>query len=155
MLKRFRRRVLKMFREFLVYHSSSLEFRAKVLTLVAASDHKISECDEKILVKVAHQIYQNNRYRAELLIDTVHEYDTKIRTDNGLDFEHLIMQVEKDSQTTKRYVDKIDIDVLNEFADCLECEEDKIFHKRIIEFLEGLKSEHGKGENAKGENGTV
>ena len=143
MLKKLRRRIFKMFREFLVYHSSSLEFRAKILTLIVASDHKISECDDKLLAKVAHKIYENNRYRAELLIDTVNEYFVKIKTNNGLDFEHLIMQVEKDARMTKRYVKKIDIDILNEFADCLESEDDKIFHKRIIEFLEGLKREYG------------
>ncbi len=143
MLKNFRRKIIKMFREFLVYHNSSLEFRAKVLTLMIASNEEINECEDKLLIEIAHQIYEKNSDRAEILIDTVYEFFEKIKTDNGLDFEHLIMQVERETRTVKRFSAKINIPVLQRFAHCLKKEDDIIFHQRIIEFLERLKKDYG------------
>ena len=143
MFKNFRRNIIKMFREFLVYHNSSLEFRAKLITLMIASDEVINECEEKLLEEIAHQIYDKDTNRAEILIDAVDEYYNKINTDNGLNFEHLIMLVERETRTTKRFSDKIDIELLSKFSKCLTNEDDIIFHQRIIEFLEGLKREYG------------
>jgi len=143
MFKNFKRNIIKMFREFLVYHNSSLEFRAKLITLMIASNETISECEESLLDEIAHQIYDKDTNRAEILIDTVDEYFTKIKTDNGLDFEHLIMLVERETRTIKRFSAKIDIETLNRFSSCLSEEEDIIFHQRIIEFLEGLKRDYG------------
>jgi len=84
---------MKMFREILVYHNSSLEFRAKLLTLMISSNNEINECEKQKLKEIAHAIYDDNQERAELLIDTVYEFHNKIVTNNGLDFEHLIAQV--------------------------------------------------------------
>ena len=143
MLKKLRRNFNKMFREFLVYHNSSLEFRAKLITLMIASDIQINECEERLIRESAHRIYRNDDERAEVLIDTVYEYFEKIKTKNGLDFEHLIVLVQRELKEVKRFRDKIDIDLLRPFIDCHEDEEEKIFGERIIEFLEELKEEHG------------
>ncbi|MEA3490563.1 MAG: hypothetical protein U9R27_01540 [Campylobacterota bacterium] len=143
MLKRFKRNILKMFREFLVYHNSSMEFRAKILTLMIASDSEINPCEHQMLAEVASKIYSDDSERADILIDTVNEYFQKIKTKNGLDFEHLIVLVEREARDNKRFSDKIDIEVLKRFSDCLDKEEDKIFHQRILEFLEGIKEEYG------------
>ena len=78
MLKNVKRTIKKMFREFLVYHNSSLEYRAKILTLLVSSDHEISECEENLLKEIAHKVYGNDTERAVLLVDTVHEYHEKI-----------------------------------------------------------------------------
>ncbi|HHH37408.1 MAG TPA: hypothetical protein ENK77_02195 [Epsilonproteobacteria bacterium] len=143
MLKKFRRKLNKMFREFLVYHNSSLEFRAKLITLMIASDIQMSECEERVLRETAHKIYENNTERAEVLIDTVKEYFEKIKTKNGLDYEHLIILVQREVREVKRFHDKIEIDLLRPFIDCQEDEDEKIFSERVIEFLEELKQEHG------------
>jgi len=142
MFKNFRRNIVKMFREFLVYHNSSLEFRAKVLTLMIASNDEINKCEESLLLEIAHQIYSKNPSRAEILIDTVYEFFEKIKTDNGLDLEHLIMQVERETRTVKRFSSKIDIPTLKRFSTCLKKENDIIFHQRVIEFLERLKKDY-------------
>ncbi|MBL0721803.1 MAG: hypothetical protein JJV88_04405, partial [Sulfurovum sp.] len=81
--------------------------------------------------------------RAELLVDTVYEYATKIKTNNGLNFEHLIMLVEKETRTVKRFEKKINIELLSRFLQCIDNEDDKIFNTRILEFLENLKKEYG------------
>ncbi len=143
MLKKIRRKLNKMFREFLVYHSSSLEFRAMLITLMIASDNEINECEEKTLREAADKIYNGDDERAELLVDTVKEYYEKIETNNGLNFNHLILLVQREIRENKRFSEKIDIEILNSFSICLENEDDRIFNQNIIEFLEELKQEYG------------
>ena len=143
MFKKIRRKLNKMFREFLVYHSSSLEFRAKLITLMIASDSEINECEEKMLKETACKTYDYDEERAELLIDTVKEYYEKIKTNNGLNFEHLIVLVKRELIQNRRFSNKIDIELLKSFSECLKDEDDRIFNQRIIEFLEELKQEYG------------
>ena len=146
MVKTFKRNVMKMFREFLVYHHSSLEYRAKILTLMVSANGEICECEKQKLKEIAYSIYGDDQDRAELLIDAVNEYHTKIITNNGLDFEHLIQLVARDVRQVKRFHEKIDIEMLLQLHYCI-CEEDEeeiLFQKRILEFLQSLKDEYRK-----------
>jgi len=140
--KRIRRKVKKVFRELLLYHNNSLEYRAKVLTLVVAVNGEISECEEKLLYKTACNIYNNDEERSEILVETVKEYFQKIKTNNGLDFEHLIFQVEKETKDVKRFSAKIDIEALLKFQACIDNEEDRLYQYRVIEYLEELKEKY-------------
>jgi chromosomal replication initiation ATPase DnaA len=142
MFQGIRRHFLKLFREFLVYHHSSLEYRAKLLTLMVSANGEICACEKQKLKEIAHKIYKTDYDRAMLLVDTVHEYHVKIVTNNGLDFEHLIAQVQKETKSVKRFVTKIDITLLSEFSQCTEDEDEKLFQTRILEFMENLKSEY-------------
>ena len=141
-----KRNIVKMFREFLVYHNSSLEFRAKLLTLMVSSNGEISACEKQKLKEIAYKTYADDTERAELLIETVKEYHEKILTNNGLDFEHLIQIVAKEVREVKRFHSKIDVSLLLELHECVEedDEEDRLFQLRIIEFLQSLKEEYGK-----------
>jgi len=141
--KSLKRTVRKMFREFLVYHHSSMEYRAKILTLMVSSNGEINECEKQKLKEVAHSIYGDDMERAELLIDTINEYHNKIITNNGLDFQHLIQLVERETKAVPRFVEKIDMDLLRELHECVEDEEDALFQERILEFLGTLKNEYG------------
>ena len=134
---------MKMFRELLVYHHSSLEYRAKVLTLMISSNGDMCECEKQKLKEIAHSIYGDDHERAELLIDTVNEYHTKIVTDNGLDFEHLIQQVTKETKEVPRFTEKIDMGLLMQLHECMDSPDDILFQKRILEFLQNLKDEYG------------
>jgi len=136
--------VRKMFREFLVHHHSSVEYRAKVLTLMVSANGEICECEKQKLKEIAHSIYGDDLERAELLIDTVNEYHTKILTNNGLDFEHLIQLVERETKAVPRFVEKIDMSLLRELQECIDDEEDAMFQERILEFLGTLKTEYSK-----------
>lgn len=138
-----KRYIVKTFRELLVYHNSSLEYRAKILTLMVSSNHTISECEEDRLKEIASIIYKQEPERGVLLVETVKEYHEKIVTNNGLDFEHLVLLVEKETKEVKRFVHKIEIPLLLGFHECLEDEEEKIFQQRVLEFLENLKEEYG------------
>ena len=143
MIKLFKRKVTKMFRELLVYHHSSLEFRAKILTLMVSANGEICECEKQKLNEISYSIYADDQDRAEVLVDTVHEYHNKIITNNGLDFEHLVQLVAKESKDIKRFCKKIDIELLLQLKECTEDEEDILFQTRILEFLQNLKDEHG------------
>ena len=142
MYKKIRRKVKKVFRELLLYHNSSLEYRAKILTLVVAVNGEISACEEKLLYQTACDIYNNDEERSEILVEAVKEYFEKIRTDNGLDFEDLIFQVEKDTKAVRRFVSKIDIEALEKFQKCINEEEDKIYQQRVISYLAELKERY-------------
>ena len=147
--KNIKRAIKKMFREFLVYHHSSMEYRAKILTLMVSANGEICECEKQKLKEIAHSIYGDDNERAEILIDTIYEYHKKIITNNGLDFEHLIQLVEKETKNVKRFADKIDMKLLRSLNECIddEDEEDLLFRERILEFLENLKKEYGVKNN--------
>jgi hypothetical protein len=132
-----------MFREFLVYHHSSLEYRAKLITLMVSSNGEIDECEKQKLKEIAHKIYNDDMERAEVLIDTVNEYHHKIIHNNGLNFEHLIQLVERETRTVPRFVEKIDMNMLRELHACTDDEEDALFQERILEFLGALINEYG------------
>ena len=142
MVKKFRRKFKKFFREFLLYHNSSLEYRAKVFTLVVAANEKISECEDALLMELACDIYMNDEERCEILVETVKEYFEKIITNNGLDFEHLVFQVEKETRDVKRFSAKINVDALMRFQECEMNEEEKLYQLRVIEFLADLKKRY-------------
>ena len=134
---------MKMFRELLVYHHSSLEYRAKILTLMISANGEICECEKQKLKEIAHSVYGDDQDRADLLIDTVNEYHVKIITNNGLDFEHLIHQVAVETKEVPRFTEKIDMGLLMHLHECVDDEEDILFQKRILEFLQSLKDEYG------------
>jgi len=140
--KKIRRKVKKVFRELLLYHNSSLEYRAKILTLVVAVNGKITKCEEELLYKTACTIYNNDEERSEILVEAVKEYFEKIKSDNGLDFEDLIFQVEKDTKAVRRFVSKIDIVALKKFQECIEEEEDRVYQQRVIAYLAELKERY-------------
>jgi len=148
MVGNLKRLLRRMFREFLVYHHSSLEYRAKILTLMVASDGEMNECEKQKLKEIAFEIYKDDPERAEVLIDTVMEYYNKIIHDNGLGYEDLILQVAKETKHNRRFAEKIDIELLKRLHDCVEDEEERIFQERIIEFLQYLKEKYGGGNHA-------
>jgi hypothetical protein len=143
MVKKIRRKIKKVFREILLYHHSSLEYRAKVLTLVVAVNKEISSCEEELLYAIACEIYDNDEERAEILVEAVKEYFDKIITDNGLDFNHLVFQIEKETKDVKRFAKKIDIEALKKFQSCIDNEEDRIYQQRVISYLASLKEKYG------------
>ena len=143
LFKSVKRHIMKMFRELLVYHHSSLEYRAKILTLMVSSNGEMCECEKQKLKEIAHTIYGDDQERAELLIDTVNEYHIKIITNNGLVFEHLIQLVERETKEVKRFAQKIDMGLLMQLHECMIEEEDRLFQQRILEFLQNLKDEYG------------
>ena len=146
MFKNVKRTIVKMFREFLVHHYSSLEYRAKILTLIVSANGEICECEKQKLKEIAYNVYGNDDERAEVLLDTIYEYQKKILTNNGLDFEYLIHLVEKETKSVKRFAEKINMEHLHMLHECVDddSEEDILFQRNILEFMQTLKDEYGK-----------
>ena len=146
MFKSVKRTMKKMFREFLVHHHSSVEYRAKILTLVVSANGEISECEKQKLKEIAYDVYGDDDERAEILLDAIYEYQEKILSDNSLNFEHLIHLVEKETKSVKRFAEKINMKHLHMLHECVDdnAEEDVLFQKSILEFMQTLKDEYGK-----------
>ncbi len=148
------------FREIALYHHDSLEFRAKIyaVMVVANSDygeernnkkrndnHDICEFDK--LEIISEEIYPKDIRRQNALLLTIREYVNKIREPNGLGLDELIFNIEKKLKRKPRFVEKINIEHLKNLAKCPTDEESDIYQKRIISFLERLKSSYSNDKN--------
>jgi len=133
-------RFLSFFRDIFVYHTSSLEFRAKIIASVIAIKHGINECEEEILEDIAKKTYKNDEARAELLIQVTKEYINKINKiidKNELDINALIKNIDNELKNSKRFAYKINIKELKRFLECSKDDEEiNIIQQRIIEFLQ-------------------
>jgi len=128
---------LTFFRDVFVYHNSSLEFRAKVFAAVIGANRKVDACEEKILEKVAAEIYPDDAARADVLVMTTKEYVNKIVQNNGLDLNELILAIDHELKDVRRFCDKINLKQLRRFLVCTQNDEEtQMIQHRILEFLE-------------------
>lgn len=132
-------RFLHTFREFFIYHHNSLEFRAKIYTLIIMANSKNGECEFNKLDSIVEEIYPNSLRRQNALILTVKEYIEKIHEPNGLGVDELILDIQKSLRREKRYSKKINLEHLKLISECTDESDSIIYQKRIIDFLERLK----------------
>jgi hypothetical protein len=127
---------LTFFRDVMVYHNSSLEFRAKLFAAIIGANKKVDECEEKILEEVAREIYPDDEARANVLVLTTKEYVNKIIQNNGLDLNELILAIDHELKEVDRFCDKVDIERLKRFLICTQDDEETtLVQQRILEFL--------------------
>lgn len=126
---------LSFFREFFVHHHRSLEFRAKLFAAIIAADKKQDESVYEILQKIGQEIYGNDENRVQMLIRTTKEYVEKVVTDNDLDLDELIKELDRSLKNNKRYIDKINMNHLGRLKNS-DDEEVMLTQQRIIEFAE-------------------
>ena len=140
----FKHKIINMFREVLLYHSDSLAFRAKLLTLlVVGNGDTINECEEVKLQEIAQKMYPDDHDRAQVLLEAVHEFYDKLTEQNNLVYDSLIHSIHNDVKKTPRYAQKIDPELFAILKVCIADEEERIFHDRIITFLQNLREEYG------------
>jgi len=129
------------FRELFVHHHGSLEFRAKLFTLMIASNEAI-KVENYILVKnIALEIYKDDEDRANLLLLSTKELVNKIKEKKGIHLDGLIFDIQKELKIVPRYAKKIDTEALEKFLDLADSEDTQIYQRNILEFLENLKKE--------------
>ncbi len=133
--KRAKIKFLLFFRDIFVYHNSSLEFRAKLLAAMIGANKEIDECEERVLEKIAQEIYKDDPARVDLLIDTTKEYVYKIIRDNELELNELVKHIDSVLKKEPRFYEKINLARLSRFFECSQDEENLILQKRILEFL--------------------
>ena len=141
-IQRFKNHFRSAFREFFVYHNSSLEFRAKLFALVVGANEHMNEAEEKIIYEKALEIYNNDENRAMSLLLAAKEYVTKIKDNNCLGVNELAIDISKLLKRNKRFVHKIDISMLLPFMEIQEDPDTKDYQRHIIDFLATLKEEY-------------
>jgi hypothetical protein len=112
-----------------------LEFRAKLLAAMIGANKEIDECEERVLEKIAQEIYKDDPARVDLLIDTTKEYVYKIIRDNELELNELVKHIDSVLKKEPRFYEKINLARLSRFFECSQDEENLILQKRILEFL--------------------
>jgi hypothetical protein len=129
------------FRELFVHHHGSLEFRAKIFALIIAADDDAT-VDSYVKVKeIGYEIYKEDDERVNLLMLTTKEKVKKVRDNNGLDIDTLVMNIQRDLKYIPRYAKKIDINHLKQIIALTQDEDTKAYQENIIEFLEELKND--------------
>ena len=130
------------FRELFVYHNSSLEFRAKLFALVAGADETISLEEEQLIRKAAVEIYNGDESRAMTMWLATKEYVEKIRSDNDLGVDELAKDITNLLKRNRRFVSKIDTQMLSRFLEIQTNEDTRDYQRHIIDFLTALKEEY-------------
>ncbi len=135
--RRVKSRFLSFFRDIMLYHSSSLEFRAELLALMISANKEMNECELSLLKEVAQEIYPKDEARVDVLVRIVKEFVQKVIDNNGLDINELIDKVQYELKVESRFYEKIDIEMLKRFIKCAQNDaQTQLIQKRIIEFLE-------------------
>ena len=84
------------FRELFVHHHGSLAFRAKLYALVIAANEGANVENFIIVKKHGHEIYKEDKDRANLLLLSTKEMVQKIKENNGLGVDALIQSIQQD-----------------------------------------------------------
>ena len=101
-------RFLSAFRDFFVYHHKSLELRAKIFAAIISAKFDPDEDDFFILNDIVNEIYENDQTRKDFLIQTVREYVARVKRNDRITLDTLLLSIDKDMKDHKRYAKKID-----------------------------------------------
>ena len=135
--------IFRAFRELLLYHHSSLEFRAKLFAALIAANENYSECELDIVQETGMALY-GEEDRANTLRLTVEEYLDKVFEDNGLAIDELIEDIMSDLKDIPRYAEKISIDDYQKIIACCEDEESRLYQERIVDLYQRMKDDYKK-----------
>ena len=126
-------RFLSAFRDFFIYHHKSLEFRAKIFAAIISAKFDPDEDDFFILNDIVNEIYENDQTRKDFLIQTVREYVARVKRNDRITLDTLLLCIDKDMKDHKRYTQKIDSSHLRRLMS--GCEEEILVQQRVYEFL--------------------
>ena len=125
-------RFLSAFRDFFVYHHKSLDFRAKIFAAIISAKFDPDE-DCFILNDIVNEIYEGDQTRKDFLIQTVREYVARVKRNDRITLDTLLLSIDKDMKDHKRYAKKIDFSHLRRLMS--GCEEEILVQQRVYEFL--------------------
>ena len=136
---RFKLNILSSFREFFIYQYSSIKFRAKIFAFIISANTNYGENDLDKLRQISLSIYADKN-RADALVYTSKEILDKLSAKNDFYLDNLINSIQRDLKNDKKYINKIDIELLKEFINFTNLEEDRIYQNHILNFLENIKN---------------
>jgi hypothetical protein len=130
------------FREFFIYHHNSLEFRAKVYTLIiVANENENQDCEFEKIDTIVEEIYPTSLRRQNALILTIKEYLQKVNEPNGLGIDELIYDIEKSIRKNSRFSAKINLNHIKTISECATHRDNILYQKRIEEYLKKVKED--------------
>lgn len=129
------------FRELFVHHHGSLEFRAKLFALVISANEDASTQEYEIVKNIGMEIYKNDEERANLLMLSTKELVKKVKEDNGLDIDTLVVNIQRELKIVPRYAKKIDIEQLRELLTLSHDNDTLSYQENMLEFLKNIKEE--------------
>lgn len=129
------------FRELFVHHHGSLEFRAKIFALIITANEDSPSNAYEIVKNIGLKIYNNDDDRANLLMLSTKELVQKVKDNNGLDIDTLVVHIQKELRIIPRYARKIDIEALQQIVDLSRDKDTISYQKNILDFLQALKEE--------------
>lgn len=134
-LKELELNFLSLFRELFVYHHRSLEFRAKLFAAMISVDPNTKDSIYEVVKNIGLEIYGRDKKRVEILVRTTKEYVKKVVTNNGLNLDELIFDIDKILKNHQRYAKKINLNHLKRLQE-KDDNEIKLVQQRIIEFVQ-------------------
>ena len=129
------------FRELFVHHHGSLDFRAKLFALIICANEEIRAENYTTVKNIALKIYKNDEERANLLMLSTKELVEKVKENNGLDIDTLVLHIQQELKLVPRYAKKIDIDSLKQLLQLSHDRDIISYQENMIEFLQTLKEE--------------
>ncbi len=133
------------FRELFVHHHGSLEFRAKIFALLIAANEDAAVENYVLIKNIALELYKDDTDRANLLMLSSKELVKKVKENNGLDIDSLVLNIQKELKIVPRYAKKIDINTLKKFLKLTYDNDTLAYQENILEFLQKIKDETLKG----------
>lgn len=132
--------LLSVFRGAFVYHHRSLECRAKFYAAMLAAKDEIGADDYEKIKNIAKGIYKDD-YRAEVLAHTAKEYVDKIKKHNTATLDGLLLDIDKQLKTHKRYLKKINLEELKDLISKDKSGNPNTTQTLVYEFFEGQTRE--------------
>jgi len=129
------------FRELFVHHHGSLEFRAKIFALLIAANEEATVENYILIKNIGLELYKDNTDRANLLMLSSKELVKKVKENNGLDLDSLVLNIQKELKIIPRYAKKIDVDSLKGFLKYTYDNDTLTYQENILEFLQKIKDE--------------
>lgn len=132
--------LLSVFRGAFVYHHRSLECRAKFYAAMLAAKDEVDTTDYENVKNIGKEIYKDD-YRAEVLAHTTKEYVDKIKKHNTATLDGLLLDIDKQLKTQKRFVKKINLKELKELISKDKTGNPNATQTLVYEFFEGQARE--------------
>ena len=124
---------LSAFREFLVYHHKSVEFRAKVFAAIIAAKFDPDDNDFSLLLDIATEIYDDDRERKNFLVQATKEYVAKVKRNDHLTLDAPLLSIDREIKMHRRYAKKIDFSHLRRLMN--GDEDETLMQQQVYEFL--------------------
>ena len=126
--------ILSTFRELLLPHYKTFEFRAKIFTAFLLAKKQIVQRDYDKIAQIAAEIYGSDATKSQILVVLTKEYVKKAKNNKNLGLDDCLRDISRELKTAKRYAKKVDFEHLRRLIS-EDDEDDALIQQRVYEFL--------------------